>query len=101
MGRRRFSAVVGVSGAGKTSLLHAGLVPAWQAEHPDGLVVTLTPGPRRRNCGRSYAGPPPGQRDGGVGTPGCTGGPDPRTAGGASAAFPRAARHGGGAGATP
>ncbi|MEU5599270.1 XRE family transcriptional regulator [Streptomyces sp. NPDC020298] len=46
VGRRRFTAVVGASGAGKSSLLHAGLVPAWRAERPDGPVVTLTPGPR-------------------------------------------------------
>ncbi|MFH8223590.1 AAA family ATPase [Streptomyces sp. NPDC018057] len=46
VGRRRFTAVVGASGAGKSSLLHAGFVPAWRAEHPEGQVVTLTPGPR-------------------------------------------------------
>ncbi|WP_018567298.1 WD40 repeat domain-containing protein [Streptomyces sp. PsTaAH-124] len=45
VGRRRFTAVVGASGAGKSSLLHAGFVPAWRAEHPEGQVVTLTPGP--------------------------------------------------------
>ncbi|MDJ1645433.1 nSTAND1 domain-containing NTPase [Streptomyces pakalii] len=40
----RFTAVVGASGAGKSSLLHAGLLPAWRSEHPDGQTVVLTPG---------------------------------------------------------
>ncbi|MEU0355254.1 nSTAND1 domain-containing NTPase [Streptomyces cyaneofuscatus] len=42
--RGRFTAVVGASGAGKSSLLHAGLLPAWRAEHPDGQTVALAPG---------------------------------------------------------
>ncbi|MEU6548723.1 WD40 repeat domain-containing protein [Streptomyces sp. NPDC046915] len=41
----RFTTLVGASGAGKSSLLHAGLLSQWPAEHPDWPVVALTPGP--------------------------------------------------------
>jgi WD40 repeat protein len=39
-----FMAVVGASGSGKSSLVRAGLVPAYRRERP-GLVVVMTPGP--------------------------------------------------------
>ncbi|MCS0639862.1 helix-turn-helix domain-containing protein [Streptomyces sp. LP05-1] len=43
--RSRFTVVVGASGAGKSSLLHAGLIPAWRAVRPSGSVMTFVPGP--------------------------------------------------------
>lgn len=57
VGRRRFAAVFGPSGSGKSSLLRAGLVPAAQAKisaldgHP-GVIRVFTPGehPIRRNA---------------------------------------------------
>ncbi|MFD0361459.1 hypothetical protein ACFQZZ_08360 [Nocardia sp. GCM10030253] len=39
-------ALVGASGAGKSSLLHAGLIPAVLAQSGDCVVATLTPGAR-------------------------------------------------------
>ncbi|GLW89636.1 hypothetical protein Aglo03_04520 [Actinokineospora globicatena] len=45
VGRQRFVALFGASGAGKSSLLRAGLVPRWQAAEPDRHVVLFTPGP--------------------------------------------------------
>ncbi|MEW1720214.1 AAA family ATPase [Streptomyces sp. NPDC093109] len=42
---RRFVTVVGASGAGKSSLLRAGVVPAWLRGTPDRPAVVLTPGP--------------------------------------------------------
>lgn len=41
---RRFTAVFGPSGSGKSSLLRAGLIPALSADHADWPVVLLTPG---------------------------------------------------------
>ena len=41
---RRFLACFGASGAGKSSLLRAGVLPAWRRAHPDGVAVLLTPG---------------------------------------------------------
>ncbi|MEW1549678.1 WD40 repeat domain-containing protein [Streptomyces tsukubensis] len=44
--RRRFAAVVGASGSGKSSLLRAGLVPAVrEADRPPDVIRILTPGP--------------------------------------------------------
>ncbi|MFJ1864722.1 XRE family transcriptional regulator [Streptomyces sp. NPDC088097] len=42
--RHRVVALVGASGAGKSSLLHAGLLPRLRAGAPDGAVRVLTPG---------------------------------------------------------
>lgn len=43
--RRRFVAVFGASGAGKSSLLRAGLLPNWRAAGQHRPVVLFTPGP--------------------------------------------------------
>ncbi|WP_308282355.1 helix-turn-helix domain-containing protein [Streptomyces lichenis] len=45
LSRRRFVAVFGASGSGKSSLLRAGLLPRLRADAHRGLVVLLTPGP--------------------------------------------------------
>ncbi|WP_306215880.1 nSTAND1 domain-containing NTPase [Actinoplanes sp. RD1] len=45
LAERRLVAVFGASGAGKSSLLRAGLIPRWTAGRPDRAVVLLTPGP--------------------------------------------------------
>lgn len=39
----RFTAVVGQSGAGKSSLVRAGVIPAWRKDHPDGKVIVFQP----------------------------------------------------------
>ncbi len=44
LAERRFLACFGASGAGKSSLLRAGVLPAWRRAHPDGTGVLLTPG---------------------------------------------------------
>jgi hypothetical protein len=44
--RRRVVTVTGPSGAGKTSLLNAGLIARLRAEGHPGPIVTFTPGPR-------------------------------------------------------
>ncbi|MFF4492334.1 helix-turn-helix domain-containing protein [Streptomyces sp. NPDC001544] len=41
----RFTTLVGASGAGKSSLLYAGLLSRWSAEHRDWPVMAFTPGP--------------------------------------------------------
>ncbi|WP_159044536.1 helix-turn-helix domain-containing protein, partial [Streptomyces sp. NRRL B-24085] len=43
---RRFTAVFGPSGSGKSSLLRAGLIPALRAERELAAIRVLTPGPR-------------------------------------------------------
>ncbi|MEU3312439.1 hypothetical protein ABZ743_07230 [Streptomyces sp. NPDC006662] len=43
--RHRVVALVGASGAGKSSLLHAGLLPRLHADSPPRAVTVLTPGP--------------------------------------------------------
>ncbi|MFF2197456.1 hypothetical protein [Streptomyces sp. NPDC058157] len=43
--RHRVVALVGASGAGKSSLLHAGLLPRLHADTPARAVTVLTPGP--------------------------------------------------------
>ncbi|KIF04274.1 hypothetical protein PL81_19630, partial [Streptomyces sp. RSD-27] len=43
--RHRVVALVGASGAGKSSLLHAGLLPRLHADRPARAVSVLTPGP--------------------------------------------------------
>ncbi|MGW1517178.1 nSTAND1 domain-containing NTPase [Streptomyces sp. NPDC002287] len=43
--RHRVVALVGASGAGKSSLLHAGLLPRLHADGPPRAVTVLTPGP--------------------------------------------------------
>ncbi|MGP3924688.1 nSTAND1 domain-containing NTPase [Streptomyces sp. 8N616] len=45
LSRGRFTAVFGASGAGKSSLLRAGLLPRWQDESKARRVVLFTPGP--------------------------------------------------------
>ncbi|MDH6696811.1 helix-turn-helix domain-containing protein [Streptomyces griseoviridis] len=53
----RFVAVVGASGAGKSSLLRVGLMPRWQASFPRTPVVFLTPGAYpREECATRFAG---------------------------------------------
>jgi WD40 repeat protein len=44
LAEHRLMAVFGASGAGKSSLLRAGLMPRWAAERPERVVVLLTPG---------------------------------------------------------
>ncbi|MFN8110053.1 MAG: protein kinase, partial [Thermoleophilia bacterium] len=44
LGRGRFLAVVGASGSGKSSVVHAGLVPAMRARHVGIRVCRCTPG---------------------------------------------------------
>ncbi|MEU8465953.1 XRE family transcriptional regulator [Streptomyces sp. NPDC029003] len=46
LARHRVVALVGASGAGKSSLLHAGLLPRLRADAPTAAVGVLTPGPR-------------------------------------------------------
>lgn len=58
--KRRFAAVFGASGAGKSSLLRAGLLPRLRAEaqRRNGLVLLLTPGPHPlEECAVHLAGP--------------------------------------------
>ncbi|MEU7556150.1 hypothetical protein AB0B01_28115 [Streptomyces sp. NPDC044571] len=45
LARQRAVALVGASGAGKSSLLHAGLLPRLAADAPHRTVQVLTPGP--------------------------------------------------------
>ncbi|MET0234125.1 MAG: helix-turn-helix domain-containing protein [Kibdelosporangium sp.] len=45
LSRQRFVAVFGASGAGKSSLLRAGLLPGWQAAGRNRSVVLFSPGP--------------------------------------------------------
>jgi WD40 repeat protein len=45
LSRQRFVAVFGASGAGKSSLLRAGLLPRWQADREHRSVVLFSPGP--------------------------------------------------------
>jgi WD40 repeat protein len=45
LSRHRFVAVFGASGAGKSSLLRAGLLPRWQADGEHRSVVLFNPGP--------------------------------------------------------
>ncbi|MEU8842364.1 XRE family transcriptional regulator [Streptomyces roseus] len=45
LARQRVVALVGASGAGKSSLLHAGLLPRLSAQSPPTAVHVLTPGP--------------------------------------------------------
>ncbi|MFF4851465.1 XRE family transcriptional regulator [Streptomyces sp. NPDC001194] len=45
LARQRVVALVGASGAGKSSLLHAGLLPRLGAQDPHRAVHVLTPGP--------------------------------------------------------
>ncbi|MFE5540034.1 XRE family transcriptional regulator [Streptomyces sp. NPDC056519] len=45
LARQRVVALVGASGAGKSSLLHAGLLPRLSAQTPPVAVRVLTPGP--------------------------------------------------------
>jgi WD40 repeat protein len=46
LGERRFVAVFGASGAGKSSLLRAGLLPRWPTERGARRIVLFTPGSR-------------------------------------------------------
>lgn len=39
----RFTALVGQSGAGKSSLVRAGVIPAWRKKHPEGKVIVFQP----------------------------------------------------------
>ncbi|MFG2346695.1 nSTAND1 domain-containing NTPase [Streptomyces phaeochromogenes] len=56
LGRGRFAAVFGASGAGKSSLLRAGLVPRWRGEGRE--VLLFTPGPRPlEEAALRFAGP--------------------------------------------
>jgi hypothetical protein len=62
--RHRVVTVTGASGAGKTSLLNAGLIAGLRAEGHPGTIVSFTPGPRpvreaERALGRLGAGPGP------------------------------------------
>ncbi|MFJ2215884.1 hypothetical protein ACIQVO_23780 [Streptomyces sp. NPDC101062] len=66
VGRRRFAALVGASGAGKSSLLRAGLIPALR-QSPDGVgalaaVRVITPGgrPARTHAARLVPADGPG-----------------------------------------
>ncbi|MBP2326774.1 WD40 repeat protein/energy-coupling factor transporter ATP-binding protein EcfA2 [Kibdelosporangium banguiense] len=45
LSRQRFVAVFGASGAGKSSLLRAGLLPRWKADGENRSVVLFNPGP--------------------------------------------------------
>ncbi|MCS0603578.1 XRE family transcriptional regulator [Streptomyces sp. LP11] len=68
----RLVTVVGASGAGKSSLLRAGLVPRWRAEHPGHPVVLFSPGPHPlKQCVTSLAGTdtPPADGRPGEGSP--------------------------------
>lgn len=64
--RHRVVALVGASGAGKSSLLHAGLLPRLHADVPAREVTVLTPGPhpldraRRALAARAEPGTDPG-----------------------------------------
>ncbi|MBB5926458.1 nSTAND1 domain-containing NTPase [Streptomyces echinatus] len=64
--RRRFAAVFGPSGSGKSSLLRAGLIPALQHTRDAGMhlatIRILTPGdrPARTHCGLMAPGTGPG-----------------------------------------
>ncbi|MEU8437085.1 XRE family transcriptional regulator [Streptomyces sp. NPDC029216] len=59
--RHRVVALVGASGAGKSSLLHAGLLPRLHADAPARAVTVLTPGPhpldRARRALAAHPGP--------------------------------------------
>ncbi|MEU8706635.1 XRE family transcriptional regulator [Streptomyces sp. NPDC048565] len=57
LGEHRLVAVVGASGAGKSSLLRAGLIPRRQASHPGSPFVFLTPGAYPwEECATRFAG---------------------------------------------
>ncbi|MFF4366967.1 hypothetical protein [Streptomyces sp. NPDC001594] len=61
--RHRVVALVGASGAGKSSLLHAGLLPRLHADTPAREVTVLTPGPHPLDRARRALGidrPEPG-----------------------------------------
>nr|AGS49724.1 WD-40 repeat protein [uncultured bacterium esnapd14] len=45
LAKQPFVAVFGASGAGKSSVLRAGLIPRWGAEHPTEPIALFTPGP--------------------------------------------------------
>lgn len=46
----RFVAVFGASGSGKSSLVRAGLIPAWRRRGPTGQTCVITPGARPRRA---------------------------------------------------
>jgi len=59
LGEHRFIAVFGASGSGKSSLLRAGLIPAWRSGGPDGdgnHVSLITPGAEPRKALREVLG---------------------------------------------
>ncbi|WP_435177698.1 nSTAND1 domain-containing NTPase [Actinacidiphila sp. bgisy145] len=70
-GSRRFTAVFGPSGSGKSSLLRAGLIPRLGAADPTAprpaAIRILTPGPRPLTTHRDRLRPAPGDRNGGDG----------------------------------
>ncbi|MEV5431952.1 XRE family transcriptional regulator [Streptomyces sp. NPDC052701] len=53
----RFVAVFGASGAGKSSLLRAGVVPRWQAAHAERRTVVFVPGPHPLRAGAARLAP--------------------------------------------
>lgn len=58
LAQARLVTVVGASGAGKSSLLHAGLVPLWRTERPGDRVVMVTPGPHPLESCLAQLAPP-------------------------------------------
>ncbi|WP_052713838.1 hypothetical protein [Streptomyces katrae] len=62
--RHRVVALVGASGAGKSSLLHAGLLPRLHADTPARAVTVLTPGPHPLDRARRALADGPGAADG-------------------------------------